>query len=45
MTTVHADTPERAVAQIALLVLQGGTRLRREDVVHYMRSTIDKRRG
>lgn len=41
MTTVHADTPERAVEQIALLVLQGGTRLRREDVVHYVRSTID----
>jgi len=41
MTTVHADTPERAVEQIALLVLQSGTRLRREDVVHYVRSTID----
>ncbi|WP_341021705.1 P-type DNA transfer ATPase VirB11 [Brevundimonas diminuta] len=41
MTTIHADTPERAVEQIALLVLQGGTRLRREDVVHYVRSTID----
>ena len=41
MTTVHADTPDRAVEQIALLVLQGGTRLRREDVVHYVRSTID----
>lgn len=41
MTTVHADTPERAIEQIALLVLQGGTRLRREDVVHYVRSTID----
>lgn len=41
MTTVHADSPERAVEQIALLVLQGGTRLRRDDVVHYVRSTID----
>lgn len=41
MTTVHADTPERAIEQIALLVLQGGTRLRREDVIHYVRSTID----
>ena len=41
MTTVHADSPERAVEQIALLVLQGGTRLRREDVLHYVRSTID----
>ncbi|WP_269514074.1 P-type DNA transfer ATPase VirB11 [Brevundimonas subvibrioides] len=41
MTTVHADSPERAIEQIALLVLQGGTRLRREDVTHYIRSTID----
>lgn len=41
MTTVHADSPERAVEQIALLVLQGGTTLRREDVVEYVRSTID----
>ena len=41
MTTVHADSPERAVEQIALLVLQGGTRLKRVDVIHYVRSTID----
>lgn len=41
MTTVHADSPERAVEQIALLVLQGGTQLRREDILHYVRSTID----
>ncbi len=41
MTTVHADSPERAIEQIALLVLQGGTTLRREDIIHYIRSTID----
>ena len=41
MTTVHADSPERAIEQIALLVLQGGTKVRREDVLHYVRSTID----
>lgn len=41
MTTVHADSPERAVEQIALLVLQGGARLTREDIVHYVCSTID----
>lgn len=41
MTTLHADSPERAVEQIALLVLQGGTRLNREDVVRYVQSTID----
>jgi type IV secretion system protein VirB11 len=41
MTTIHADSPDRAVEQVALLVLQGGSRLRREDVLHYVRSTID----
>jgi len=41
MTTVHADSPERAVEQIVLLVLQGGTQLNREDVRHYVSRTID----
>lgn len=41
MTTVHADSAERAIEQIALLVLQTGTRLNREDVQHYVRSTVD----
>jgi type IV secretion system protein VirB11 len=41
MTTVHADSPERAVEQIALLVLQGGTQLSRDDVRHYVSRTID----
>ena len=41
MTTVHADSAERAIEQIALLVLQTGTRLNRDDVLHYVRSTVD----
>jgi len=41
MTSVHADSAERAIEQIALLVLQAGTRLEREDVHHYIRSTVD----
>jgi type IV secretion system protein VirB11 len=41
MTTVHADSPERAVEQIVLLVLQGGTQLGRDDVKHYVGRTID----
>jgi type IV secretion system protein VirB11 len=41
MTTVHADSPERAVEQIVLLVLQGGTQLSRSDVRHYVSRTID----
>jgi type IV secretion system protein VirB11 len=41
MTTVHADSAERAVEQIALLVLQTGTRLSRDDVHFYVKRTID----
>ena len=41
MTTVHADSPERAVEQIVLLVLQGGTQLNRDDVRHYVSRTVD----
>jgi type IV secretion system protein VirB11 len=41
MTTVHADSAERAIEQITLLVLQGGTRLSRDDVLFYVKRTID----
>ncbi len=41
MTTIHADTPQRAVEQLALLVLQAGSKLSREDVRHYVRESID----
>ncbi|WP_228244137.1 P-type DNA transfer ATPase VirB11 [Porphyrobacter sp. GA68] len=41
MTTVHADSPARAIEQLALLVLQAGSRLSREDVRHYVRQSID----
>jgi type IV secretion system protein VirB11 len=41
MTTIHADSPERAIEQLALLVLQTGTRLSRDDVIHYVSSTVD----
>lgn len=40
MTTVHADSPEGAIEQIALLILQGGARLGRQDIVDYVRGTI-----
>jgi len=41
MTTVHADSAERAVEQIVLLALQAGTQLNRDDIRHYVRSTVD----
>ncbi len=41
MTTIHADTPQRAIEQLALLVLQSGSRPSRDDVRHYVRESID----
>jgi type IV secretion system protein VirB11 len=41
MTTIHADSPTKAIEQLALIILQSGTRLSREDIVHYVRSTVD----
>jgi type IV secretion system protein VirB11 len=41
MTTIHADSPERAIDQLALLVLQSGTSLDRLSIEHYIRSSID----
>ena len=41
MTTIHADSPEGALEQLAMIVLQAGTRLAREDIIHYATTTID----
>ncbi len=41
MTTVHADSAERAIEQIVLLALQAGTQLGRDDIRHYISSTVD----
>lgn len=41
MTTIHADSPERAIEQLVLLVLETGTNLDRESIAHYVRSSID----
>ncbi|MFL6770189.1 MAG: P-type DNA transfer ATPase VirB11 [Sphingomicrobium sp.] len=41
MTTIHADSAESAIEQLALLVLEGGTKLSRADVLHYARQSID----
>lgn len=40
MTTIHADSPESAVEQLVLLVLQAGTGLSRADIRHYITETI-----
>ncbi|WP_338426908.1 P-type DNA transfer ATPase VirB11 [Sphingopyxis kveilinensis] len=41
MTTIHADSTERAFEQLALLVLEGGSTLQREDILAYVRTTVD----
>ena len=41
MTTIHADSPEGAVEQLVLLVLQAGINLTRDDVRHYIGETVD----
>lgn len=41
MTTIHADSPERAIQQLVLLVLESGTHLDRESITQYVRSSID----
>lgn len=41
ISTIHADSPEGAIEQLALIVLQSGTQLRREDIVHYVHQVID----
>lgn len=41
ITTIHADSPEGALEQMALIVLQSGTQLRREDILHYASQVVD----
>ena len=41
LTTIHADTPDGAMEQLALLVLQRGTQMRREDILAYLAGVID----
>nr|WP_311202114.1 P-type DNA transfer ATPase VirB11 [Novosphingobium mangrovi (ex Huang et al. 2023)] len=41
MSTIHADTPERAIDQLALLVLQAGANMKWDDVVRYVTRSVD----
>ena len=41
ISTIHADSPERAIDQLALLVLQTGAQMVWDDVVRYVRSSLD----
>ena len=41
LSTIHADSPAGAIEQLALIALQAGTRLARNDIVDYVTNTID----
>ena len=41
ITTLHADSPQGALEQVALMVLQSGLALSRADTIAYVRSIID----
>lgn len=41
LTTIHADSPEGAVEQLALIILQSGVQLRRADIVDYVNNVVD----
>lgn len=41
ISTIHADSPERAIDQLVLLVLQAGTKLEWQDVARYVRRSVD----
>lgn len=41
LTTIHADSPERALDQLALLVLQAGIGLSWDDALRYIRRSLD----
>jgi len=41
LTTVHADSPQGAMEQIAFMTLQAGLTLTRSDIIDYAKSVID----
>ena len=41
ITTVHADSPQAAIDQIALMVLQAGAQLGRREIVDYVEGVVD----
>lgn len=40
ITTIHADSPDGAIEQLALLVLQGGGQLTRSDIREYVAASV-----
>ncbi len=40
ISTIHADSPERAIDQLALLIMETGTRMGWDDVVRYVQTSL-----
>lgn len=40
ISTIHADSPQRAIDQLALLVMETGTRMGWDDVIRYVRNSL-----
>ena len=41
LSTIHADSPARAVDQLGLLLLRSGAGLSHADIAHYIDTSID----
>lgn len=41
ITTVHANSPDGAIEQLAMMSMSGGTELKRGELVDYIRATVD----
>ena len=41
ITTVHANSPNGAIEQLAMMSMAGGTELRHNELIDYIRSTVD----
>jgi type IV secretion system protein VirB11 len=41
ITTVHADSAAGALEQIALMVMQGGMTLQRDEIINYVKGVVD----
>ncbi len=41
LTTIHAESPQGAIEQLALIILQSGVALRHEDILRYVTGVVD----
>jgi type IV secretion system protein VirB11 len=41
LSTIHADSPEGAIEQLALIIMQAGVQMGRADVLAYLAQVVD----